>query len=51
MSAGSTHRYFFSVYAFDTNLGLGPGVDKAQVLDALSGHVLAEATLMGRYSR
>ena len=46
-----THRYFFSVYALDTNLGLGPGVDKAQVLDALAGHVLAEATLMGRYSR
>lgn len=46
-----THRYFFSVYALDTNLGLGPGVDKAQVLDALTGHVLAEATLMGRYSR
>ena len=46
-----THRYFFAVYALDTNLGLGSGADKAQVLDALSGHVLAEATLMGRYSR
>ncbi len=46
-----THRYFFSVYALDANLGLGPGADKAEVLDALSDHVLAEATLLGRYSR
>ena len=48
---GGTHRYFFAVYALDTNLGLGPGADKTQVLAVLSGHVLAEATLMGRFSR
>jgi len=46
-----THRYFFTVYAPDTDLGLGPGAGKSQLLDALSGHVLAEATLMGRYGR
>ncbi len=46
-----THRYIFSVYAPDTNLGLGSGATKADVLHALSDHVLAEATLMGRYSR
>jgi Raf kinase inhibitor-like YbhB/YbcL family protein len=45
------HRYFISVYALDTRLGLEPGADKAEVLEALSGHVLAEATLMGRYGR
>ena len=48
---GGTHRYFFTVYAIDTNLGLAPGASKAQVLEAISGHVLAEATLMGRYGR
>lgn len=46
-----THRYFFVVYALDTELGLEPGVDKATLLREIEGHVLAEATLMGRYSR
>ncbi len=46
-----THRYFFVVYALDAELGLEPGADKGTVLDALTGHVLAEATLMGRYGR
>ena len=46
-----THRYFFTVYALDTELGLQPGADKATVLDAIAGHVLDEAVLMGRYSR
>ena len=46
-----THRYVFSIYALDSDLGLAPGADKATVIDAFSGHVLAEARLLGRYSR
>jgi Raf kinase inhibitor-like YbhB/YbcL family protein len=46
-----THRYFFRAYALDRPLGLGQGAGKKQVLAARKGHVLAEATLMGRYSR
>ncbi|MFP3881746.1 MAG: YbhB/YbcL family Raf kinase inhibitor-like protein [Actinomycetota bacterium] len=46
-----THRYFFSVFALETSLGLAAGADKSEVLDAISGHVLANATLMGHYSR
>jgi hypothetical protein len=46
-----THRYYFTVYSLDTSLGLSPGADKAEVLEALAGHILAEATLMGRYGR
>jgi hypothetical protein len=46
-----THRYYFTVYSLDTSLGLLPGADKAEVLEALAGHILAEATLMGRYGR
>jgi Raf kinase inhibitor-like YbhB/YbcL family protein len=45
------HRYFFRVYALDARLGLPEGADKQQVLAATKGHVLAEATLMGCYSR
>ncbi|MFP4555157.1 MAG: YbhB/YbcL family Raf kinase inhibitor-like protein, partial [Actinomycetota bacterium] len=47
----ATHRYFFSVFALETSLGLAAGADKSEVLDAISGHVLANATLMGHYSR
>jgi Raf kinase inhibitor-like YbhB/YbcL family protein len=46
-----THRYFFTVYALDTELGLTAGSSKGDVLEAIEGHVLGEATLMGRYSR
>jgi Raf kinase inhibitor-like YbhB/YbcL family protein len=46
-----THRYFFTVYALDTRLDLDPGADKADLLEAMKGHVLAEATLMARYAR
>lgn len=46
-----THRYFFTLYALDVELGLAPGANKQQVLDALEGHVLATAQLMGTYSR
>ena len=48
---GGTHRYFFKLYALDTMLGLDPGASKRQVLQAAEGHVLAEAQLMGTYSR
>ena len=46
-----THRYFFKVYALDTTLDLPPSADKAALLRAMEGHVLAEAVTMGRYSR
>ncbi len=46
-----THRYVFRLLALDTRLGLAPGATKAAVLDAAAGHVLAEATLVGHYSR
>jgi Raf kinase inhibitor-like YbhB/YbcL family protein len=45
------HRYFFTVYALDAATGLAPGATKEDLLAAIEGHVLAEATLMGRYGR
>ena len=48
---GGTHRYYFKLYALDIALDLKPGATKAQVLSAMKGHVLAEARLMGKYSR
>jgi Raf kinase inhibitor-like YbhB/YbcL family protein len=45
------HRYFFKLYALDMTLeGLGHPT-KRKVVDAMQGHVLAEAVLMGTYER
>ena len=48
---GSPHRYFFRLYALDTVLDLKGAVNKAEVEQAMKGHVLAQAELMGRYAR
>lgn len=45
------HRYFFRLYALDTMLVLLEGATKDEVLEAMKGHVLQTAELMGRYSR
>jgi len=46
-----THRYYFKIYALDITLGIKPGATKTQVLNAMKGHVLTEAQLMGKYKR
>jgi len=45
------HRYFFKLYALDTELDLPEGSTKAEVEKAMKNHILAEAKLMGRYER
>lgn len=44
---GTTHRYYFTLYAIDTTLNLSPGATKEEVVKAMQGHVLAKAALMG----
>jgi Raf kinase inhibitor-like YbhB/YbcL family protein len=46
-----THRYFFKIYALDTKLDLKQGSGVKELQSAMSGHVVAEAVLMGKYSR
>ena len=46
-----THRYFFKLYALDTTLSLDENAGKDEVLAAMEGHILAEAELMGTFSR
>jgi Raf kinase inhibitor-like YbhB/YbcL family protein len=48
---GSTHRYFFKLYALDTTLELGAGASKGDVEKAMAGHILAEGQLVGQYGR
>jgi Raf kinase inhibitor-like YbhB/YbcL family protein len=46
-----SHRYFFNVYALDTRLDLEPGATKKELKEAMDGHILGEATVMGYYGR
>lgn len=46
-----THRYYFKLYALDTELDLASGIRKPQLLQAMQGHILAEGQLMGKYKR
>lgn len=45
------HRYFFRLFALDVSLDLRPGTPVKALRSAMEGHVLAEASLMGRYER
>ena len=46
-----THRYFFKVYALDTELNLDESATKADVEKAMKGHILAKGEFIGLYSR
>jgi Raf kinase inhibitor-like YbhB/YbcL family protein len=46
-----THHYHFKLYALDGELDVNPGIDKSALLEAMSGHILAEAELVGTYQR
>lgn len=46
-----SHRYLFKLYALDTSLTLARGAGKAQLLTSMEGHILAQAELVGTYSR
>jgi Raf kinase inhibitor-like YbhB/YbcL family protein len=46
-----THRYYFKIFALDTELHLPAGSKRSQLDAAMKGHLLAEGELMGRYSR
>ncbi|MGE5220464.1 MAG: YbhB/YbcL family Raf kinase inhibitor-like protein [Chloroflexota bacterium] len=48
---GRAHRYHFKLYALDAPTGLKPSASKAQLLEAIKGHVLGQAELIGRYQR
>ena len=49
--SGTQHRYFFKVYALDTELALRGRVDKSAVEAAMEGHIVDKAELIGVYKR
>ena len=46
---GARHRYFFKLYALDTQLDLQSGVKKNQLEQAMQTHILAQGELIGIY--
>ncbi|HTQ05637.1 MAG TPA: YbhB/YbcL family Raf kinase inhibitor-like protein [Polyangiaceae bacterium] len=45
------HHYHFELFALDEPLGLDTGADKAELVDAMDGHVLAYGELVGTFTR
>jgi Raf kinase inhibitor-like YbhB/YbcL family protein len=47
-----THRYFFKLYALDEKLhNIEEGCKKKELKEAIEGHILATAELIGLYER
>lgn len=49
--SGTTHRYFFKLYALDVTLGLKEGIRKNDLEEKMKGHICAQAQLIGLYKR
>jgi len=47
----ASHRYFFRLYALDISPPLKPGATKVQLEEAMKGHILEKAELIGLYRR
>ena len=48
---GKPHHYHFVVYALDANLDVKPGLNRADLLAALQGHVIGKGELVAIYER
>jgi Raf kinase inhibitor-like YbhB/YbcL family protein len=45
------HHYHFKLYALDAKLDVPAGLTKAALLEAMQGHIVAEAEVIGTYAR
>jgi Raf kinase inhibitor-like YbhB/YbcL family protein len=48
---GPTHHYHFNLYALDSKLDLPAGATAAEVEQAMKGHVVASAEVIGTFAR
>ncbi|MBV8844305.1 MAG: YbhB/YbcL family Raf kinase inhibitor-like protein [Bryobacterales bacterium] len=47
----TTHHYIFEVYALDQKLGLPASTSRADLLNAMKGHIRAKGTYVGTYKQ
>ena len=45
------HHYIFTLFALNAELGLKPGLTKAEFLEFITGHILKKTQLIGKYER
>jgi Raf kinase inhibitor-like YbhB/YbcL family protein len=50
-AVGPYHHYTFELFALDIKLNLGPDATRADVFNAMNGHILGKAVLGGRFHR
>jgi hypothetical protein len=50
-SGHGVHHYYFWIYALGKELGLKRGLNREQLLDAISDHLLEQARIVGTYER
>ncbi|HEY7792029.1 MAG TPA: YbhB/YbcL family Raf kinase inhibitor-like protein [Vicinamibacterales bacterium] len=50
-AAGPYHHYTLELFALDTKLDLGADATRDQVMQAIDGHILGKAVLVGRFHR
>jgi Raf kinase inhibitor-like YbhB/YbcL family protein len=48
---GKAHRYFFKLYALDSDLKIAAGASKSDVEKAMEGHTLGHTEWMGHFRR
>jgi Raf kinase inhibitor-like YbhB/YbcL family protein len=46
-----THRYYFKIFALDQKLDLRAGAKRKELDAAMTGHVIAQGQLMGRFTK
>ena len=51
VAAGPYHHYTWELFALDTKLDLGPDATRAEVLQAIDGHIIGKGVLVGRFHR
>ncbi|HLH43639.1 MAG TPA: YbhB/YbcL family Raf kinase inhibitor-like protein [Bryobacteraceae bacterium] len=45
------HHYTWELFALDDKLSLGPDATRDQVIEAMKGHIIGKAVLVGRFHR
>ncbi len=48
---GNPHRYFFKIYALDTELSLERGASKEDLVRAMEGHIIDKVEYVGLFKR